>query len=767
MIKAITELPALRPFWPMLYVAWADGVLTHTELSTLRNTARAYLWLEDHERAALLSWLDPAAPPNARQLQQLLAQIRGAAGSTAERVSLVDLGLAIARDELEADRTAFRTSETMAALEDIEEALGVCSVEAARAVVGPPALHLVEVEPVPGRATTGLQELLDGPRAQVRARVRDVLLDPSFTHRYGLDLHTHRELVLARLQILADADVGKLAFGEFFGARHDLGAFIAAFETVALFDLSLTVKMGVQFGLFGGSIYFLGTKAQRRRYLPDVVSLGLPGCFAMTERGHGSNVANLRTTATWCPDSDTLEVHTPVDSACKEYIGNAAAHGRMATVYAQLRVGEEEHGVHAILVPLRDDSGECLPGVRIEDCGHKMGLNGVDNGRIWFDKVHVPRANLLGRYGHIQADGTYTSPIASPSRRFFTMLGTLVGGRISVALAASSATKVALTNAVRYATTRRQFGPGDGRPETRLLDYRYHQKRLMPALARTYAVHFALRDCVRAYEDSLDMDDKRDIEARAAALKVISTWHATATIQTCRQACGGAGYLSENRFGELKADTDVFTTFEGDNVVLLQLVARNLLAQFKRQFTDDRMFSLLKYVARQATSAILERNPIVTHDTSEEHLRSAAFQLSAFVHRETDLLGSVAQRLRRRIVDEKMDAFDAFNDCQPHVIDLARAYAERLVMESMATAVVSAPEHLRPALSGVRDLFALSAIQADIGWFLENDWVEPRKTKAIRKLVHDLCSEVAGDAPALVDAFGIPEQWLAPIARAC
>lgn len=766
MTQAITEIPALRPFWPMLYVAWADGVLTDTELQTLRDTARAYLWLEDDEREALLSWLDPNAPPTATNLQKLLARIRKASeDTTAEKVSLVDLGLSIARDEIESDRDAFGASETLQALEDIEEALGVCSVEAARAVVGPPMLRVVDAPPAPSDVG-GLRELLAGPHADVREMVLRELQTSAFGRIPELDKETHREVILGWLQRLADIGVGELAIGEKDGVST-IGQFTAAFETVAFFDLSLTIKMGVQFGLFGGSIYFLGTEQQRSAYLQQVASLALPGCFAMTERGHGSNVQGLETTATWNPETATFIVHTPTPSAAKEYIGNAAAHGRMATVYAQLRVGEEDHGVHAILVPLRDEAGQTLPGIRIDDCGHKMGLNGVDNGLIVFDQVHVPRTNLLGRYGQVGMDGQYASAIASPSRRFFTMLGTLVGGRVSVAMAAGSATKVALANAVRYATRRRQFGPGDGRPETRLLDYKYHQKRLMPPLARTYAIHFALRDLNARYVASMDKEDKRDIEARAAALKVVSTWHATRTIQTCREACGGAGYLSVNGFTDLKADTDVFATFEGDNVVLLQLVARNLLAQFKRQFTDDRMFSLLKYVARQATSALLERNPIVTHDTSAEHLRSAEFQLSAFRHREADLLGSLARRLRRRIVDEEMEAFDAFNECQPHVIDLAWAFAERVVMESMAEAVAQAPASLVPALSKLRDLYALSAIHEDIGWFLENDWVEPRKTKAIRKLVHTLCSEVADDAPALVDAFGIPEQWLAPIARAC
>src|SRR5690625_6976148 len=79
-----------------------------------------------------------------------------------------------------------------------------------------------------------------------------------------------------------------------------------------------------------------------------------------------------------------------------------------------------------------DGSTERAPGVRSEDDGHKGGLNGIDNGRLAFDNVRVPRENMLNRYGDVAADGTYSSPITSPGRRFFTMLGTLVQGRVSL-----------------------------------------------------------------------------------------------------------------------------------------------------------------------------------------------------------------------------------------------------------------------------------------------------------------------------------------------
>src|SRR5699024_10601233 len=86
----------------------------------------------------------------------------------------------------------------------------------------------------------------------------------------------------------------------------------------------------------------------------------------------------------------------------------------------------------------------------------KGGLNGIDNGRLAFDQVRIPRTNLLNRYGDVSPDGTYTSPIESPGRRFFTMLGTLVQGRVSLDGSANRASQLALHIAITYASPRRR-----------------------------------------------------------------------------------------------------------------------------------------------------------------------------------------------------------------------------------------------------------------------------------------------------------------------
>ena len=147
-------------------------------------------------------------------------------------------------------------------------------------------------------------------------------------------------------------------------------------------------------------------------------------------------------------------IDTPRNLARKEWIGNAANHGQVATVFAQLQIPHtdasgaaemESYGVHAFLVPIRSADGCPMPRVRIQDGGEKMGLNGVDNGRLWFDQVRIPRDNLLDRFASVSEDGVYESPIPSEGRRFFTMLSTLVGGRIAVGSGGNSAAKVGRT----------------------------------------------------------------------------------------------------------------------------------------------------------------------------------------------------------------------------------------------------------------------------------------------------------------------------------
>jgi len=623
--------------------------------------------------------------------------------------------------------------------------------------------------------------LLDGTYVEVRNLTRKRLVEYAsiLDDQRDLERPAFRERVKDVVVELAATGQTGMGFPTEYGGGGDIGASVAAFETMAFGDLSVLVKVGVQFGLFGGAILQLGTKRHHDAYLKDLVSAQLMGCFAMTETGHGSNVQALGTTATYDVETREFVITTPDDHSRKDYIGNAAAHARMAAVFAQLEIGGKSEGVHAFVVPIRDAKGRTLPNIRIEDDGRKIGLNGVDNGRIWFDGVRIPRENLLNRYADVTETGVYVSDIDNPDRRFFTMLGTLVQGRVCVGGASINASKVALSIAVKYALGRRQFG-NPGGPEELLLDYGLHQRRLLPLIARTYALHFAQEilagqlHAVFSATDEVDERTRRALESRAAGTKALGTWHGSRTIQECREACGGAGYLSANRFDAMRADTDVFTTFEGDNHILLQLVAKGLLTDYSSEFSDLDQLGMVRFVAGMAVDTVVEKTSVHKllervkdilpggDDWAQEaEILDSEYQLAMFRWREEHMLAGVAKRLKAGM-DAKMDPKEVFSRCQDHVIGSARAHVERLVLEAFVDKVRATPDGPnKSALYLLCDLYALSAIEADRGWWMEHGRLTSARSKAISKEISGLCRKLRPIAEDLVDAFGVPAEMQA------
>ncbi len=592
-------------------------------------------------------------------------------------------------------------------------------------------------------------------RDDVRAQLGQLKLSP----HPDASIEDYRAEVAEAMATLAQSRRPHQGFDPAYGGGGDVGGVVTAFQMLGHGDLSLLVKAGVQWGLFGGALQALGTERHHDRYLRDMMDGTLLGCFAMTETGHGSDVQHLRTTATYDADTHEFVIDTPEPGARKDYIGGAARDARMAAVFAQLVTGGVSHGVHAFLVPLRDDGGNALPGVTITDCGVKAGLNGVDNGRLVFDGVRVPREALLNRFADVSPDGTYSSSIDNESRRFFTMLGTLVRGRISVAGGAGSATQKALTLAIRYGATRRQFSNPATGEEVVVLDYLAHQRKLLPALATTYALHFAQEELVGQMHDlqrpgvELDENAQRELETRAAGIKAVGTWHATRTIQTAREACGGAGYLAENLLPALKADTDVFTTFEGDNTVLLQLVAKTLLSDYGRRVGKLDLLGRVRFGADLVAGTVLERTG-ARSVLNRGDVRDRVYQRWLIAEREEHLIASAAQRMRKALAPGA-DQFAIFNGAQDHLLVAARAHVDRIVFDAFAAV---ADEH--PLLGPLLALHSLSVIEADRAWFVEHGYLTAARTKAVTSAVNALCGELRPHARTLVDGFGIPQPWL-------
>ncbi|WP_044440355.1 acyl-CoA dehydrogenase [Agreia bicolorata] len=629
--------------------------------------------------------------------------------------------------------------------------------------------------------TAELGQYLLGTWADARIAARKLTGRPEMQRVDGQTLSEHRDTVFHQLELLVEHGGVHKAFPKSLGGEDDHGGNIAGFEELVTADPSLQIKSGVQWGLFGAAVLHLGTQYHHETFLPAIMSLEVPGAFAMTETGHGSDVAAIATTATFDVGSQEFVIDTPFRGAWKDYLGNAAIHGTAAVLFAQLITEGINHGVHAFYVPLRDADGQFLPGVGGEDDGLKGGLNGIDNGRLHFTNVRIPRENLLNRYGDVDVDGTYSSPIQSPGRRFFTMLGTLVQGRVSLDGASVAAAKVALAIAVRYGNERRQFTAGSDTDEEVILDYQVHQRRLIPLLATTYAASFAHEQLLTKFDGvfsgATDTDaDRQDLETLAAALKPLSTWHALDTLQEAREACGGAGFLAENRLVGLRADLDVYATFEGDNHVLLQLVAKRLLTDYSHRFAKADVGVLARYVVEQAADRTVSGTGLRTLAQnlsdrgsvarSVEQLRETGAQRALLTDRVETMVAEVAGRLRPGTKSSKQAAADLFNANQSAVIDAARAHAELLQWEAFTDALDQIDdEGTRVVLTWVRDLFGLGLVEKHLAWYLINGRLSPKRAQAVTAYIDRLIARLRPHAQDLVDAFGYgPEHIRASIA---
>ncbi|MCK0192169.1 acyl-CoA dehydrogenase [Arenibacter sp. F20364] len=750
-----TYPPSILQYIPFFFVIWSDDLLTVSEIAVVKKIIDDDQNLSKEDRKTLNSWLNTAQPPLDTEIKSWQRTI---AHSGLKLVESDNHPLTSFSQKLISNNgSAHLFNENLSA---IEINLGIQPNHYH---------HLFEVEVELEKTShfydpKEIDKIFKGIFHREIDEFRDTLAHPIFSWEIIKNKENFREKVLSQVKYLANVGYGALAYPEAYGGKGNMPLYATIFENLMFLDGSLTVKFGVQFGLFGGSIQKLGTKKHHERYLSAIGEAKLLGCFAMTETGHGSNVRGIKTTATYNKERDNITIHTPGKNDNKEYIGNAL-HGTMASVFAQLIVEGKNHGVHAILVPLRDSDNRLMPGVRIEDNGYKLGLNGVDNGKIWFDQVTVPRENLLNKYGDIKPDGTYYSKIKNPNKRFFTMLGTLVGGRICVAKGALSGAKMALSIAVKYALQRRQFNDNVKVQEDLIMDYPSHQLRLTPAIAKAYVYQITLDSLMKTYSDD-SITDKRQIETQAAGLKAIITWFANETIQECREACGGKGYLLENRIADLKGDVDIFTTFEGDNTVLLQLAAKGIMSDFNSEFNSAGFTAVFKLLGTQISDKLVTINPIYANKVDKEHLYNPKFHKHAFDHRTRRLTYSAALRLRDYI-KKGVPTYQAFLKVQTHLIALGKAYSCELAYNTYLQFVEKIEDKKNQELfQKIGCLFALSEIREDASWYLEQGYLGSTKSKAIRQRVERLSTEFRPHIEVLVDGFGIPDHCLtAPISR--
>ncbi|GAX74251.1 hypothetical protein CEUSTIGMA_g1700.t1 [Chlamydomonas eustigma] len=567
--------------------------------------------------------------------------------------------------------------------------------------------------------------------------------DPLYRQNHYLGLMEFREQTLQRLQ--------KFTQQHFFSVRdysRDPRKFMAAIESLMYCDYSLSIKAGVHFTLCGGTICKLGTKKHHDLYLDRLDDLSLTGSFSMTELGHGSNVMGIETTALYDHSTREFIINTPTNQASKYWIGGTGQHGKLTAVFAQLTVNGKWEGPHVFMVRIRDDNMHVTPGVRIQDLGPKMGLNGVDNGQLWFHNVRVPRDAMLDAFSSVDDEGVFRSSIPSVSQRFATMVGGLTTGRLLIAQGAIDAMKLGVTIALRYSCQRPQFG------DKIIMSYLTHRDRLLPILANAYALHLAMGS-LKNILDRKQAQDAKVIHVLSSGIKAAATWWRVEGLQACRECCGGQGFLSANQIGPLATDMNVDVTFEGDNTVLMQQVARALL-------DDKRLISSTPTAPSGFGSGAISLDKLSQLLGYQEHALTyqVGSSMKAAAASKSTEGRAAAEQAANDVVEAELDT----------VVAMGWAHIQRFCLDNLQQTISKAEEKLVAPLRMLATLFGIKCILRSSAFFLGAGVLSQSDCLLLRSSLHGIYATLSADggrlAHLLCEGFGIPEPLItAPIAK--
>lgn len=375
---------------------------------------------------------------------------------------------------------------------------------------------------------------------------------------------------------LEGLEVGKVALED--GIEHNHNIFDPITPRYMIANSS---PFGLHRLMFMPTIKYQGTTEQQAYWLPLVESFTINGAYCQTELGHGTYVRGIETTAVFDAQTDEFVVHSPTVTSTKFWPGGIGFSCSHAIVLARLIINTTDHGVHAFVMQFRSLKDYTpMPGIELGDLGLKMSYNGTCNGYATFDHVRIPRDHLLMGNAKVLRDGTY---LPSPNTKL--TFSTLIHVRFIIVRSVATQLAQAVTIAARYSAVREQgLGPNaQGSREVTIMTYKSQHYRILSLISKAYSILFASKTCDTHYDD-LIVRRRRDDHSRlpflhmlGAGMKAWATQTAADGAEDARKCCGGQGYLMMSGLPEIVAAVTATATFEGENYVMWQQVARYLL----------------------------------------------------------------------------------------------------------------------------------------------------------------------------------------------
>lgn len=318
------------------------------------------------------------------------------------------------------------------------------------------------------------------------------------------------------------------------GAGMDTIAYTAAVIELAKVDASLAITMAAHTSLGTMPIVLFGSEEQKLKYVPDLASGKMLGCFGLTEPGAGSDAGATQTTA-------ELKDGEYIINGSKIFITNAGEAGLLNLTAQVIRDGKKL-GIGAFTVPMDTEGLEIMPKEK------KMGWRSSDTRQLFFTNMRVPAENMIG----------------DPAGGFRTFLKTLVGGRISVAALAVGTAEGAYERALKYSTEREAFGK---------LIYKFQSISFKLADMATQIEAAKLL----VYHAAWLQDQGAEMLKEAAMAKLFASEVAMDVTTEAIQVFGGYGYVKEYDVERYFRDAKVLEIGEGTSEIQRIVISRQII----------------------------------------------------------------------------------------------------------------------------------------------------------------------------------------------
>ncbi|MFE7037204.1 acyl-CoA dehydrogenase [Streptomyces sp. NPDC057621] len=513
---------------------------------------------------------------------------------------------------------------------------------------------------------------------------------------------------------------------------RDPRALAALHEWTSVVDGATATVAGIHYNLFLGSL--LDDDVSPARDLSEFTALAVTGTFLCTEHAHGNDAAALETIARYDRERDGFVLHTPHEGAQK-YMPNTSPAGgpKTAVVAARLLVDDRDEGVFLFLTPLRDRR-ETLPGITVTMLPDRIG-SPVDHCVTSFDHVRLPRTALIqGKHGRLTADGTFTSAMGSPRKRFMHAIRRVTVGKLCMSASTLGGSRAALAIAVRYAYLRHISGPVAGE-RVPLAAHRSHHARLLACTATAYAMTFLHRAVTERWSTH-SPKDRAETERLVAMAKGWITWQARDITIESRERCGARALFPVNGLAEFTANADGAITAEGDNLAVwckagAEMIFNHEAAPEPEKGASDQESLSDPTFLRCALAA------------AERHWHLAA---------------------RRDVRSGGGDALGRWNHASAAALALVETYTVGQAADAFAAVCAQVTDRgTRAALDDLRTLFLLDRLTPLSGLLLAERIFTVEQVRSLPDTLRDLTARLAPHLATLTEAFDVPEEHLASL----